>query len=139
MTNHLAIAPTDYEPTCYRLAQFLADNLNALRPDTVVRFEDFDSQIWQEGDFPLLKVFKLRWQGFLGSESLIRILYVTQVDGRADFNWVVLTIFRLLEVFSETSDCLEIDIPGVVAKYQVVERQVVYPFVQFDLRLKERF
>lgn len=140
----LAISPTDYDTVCQQLAEFLRTQLNLARPGTVERSEDFDSQDWQPSDFPLLKVFRTRWQGALGSEAQVRIYYIVSpsphlpTSQSVDFNWVVKSIYRLLEVFEAGSDCVEIGLNSIVARYQVLQKETVFPFVQFDFVLKER-
>jgi len=141
MTQLLAIAPTDYDNTCYTLGAFLSEYLNQSRPGSVERFEDFDSQDWQPADFPLLKVFKVRWSGIAGDIAQVRIYYIAKPAENAngvDFNWVVKSIFRLLDLFNEAEPCVQIDLSSIAARYQVLAKETVFPFVQFDFELQER-
>lgn len=142
------ILTPEYDPTCRKLTEFLAEHLNKLEADeTVVTTAlDYDAMIGMQGvDFPLLQVYRMDSVGTYLERSQINIDYYL-FDMAA--YWQRPGILRLVEVaiahliedtlpYSGLEPEIQVKVKGSDRGYVKFESGEVFPYTRLNAELKE--
>jgi hypothetical protein len=132
----LVTAPADHDTVCLEIAEAIRDRLNALFPGAVQRVDDFDSQDWQAGDLPLLKVFRRSWSGVDFRECQGKIFYiVSPKQPIRNFNAILQEINTALQMLNGV--CIRVDFRTIKGSYQVLDKGTTFPFVMVDFSFEQ--
>lgn len=143
----LTLTP-DFDPTCRKLTEFLAEHLNKLEADeTVVQTAlDYDAMIGAQGvDFPLLQVYRMGSSSVYLEKSEINIDYYLY-DLQA--YWQRPGILRLVEVaiahliedtlpYAGLEPEIQVKVKGSDRGYVKFESGEIFPYTRINAELEE--